>query len=227
MPLSPDLRPEGLPVLTCLVLDRQLLVGQAVGGLLAEHCSLELVGVFSSLNQAIDFVEHSPPDLLLVDIHCEGMHGETWQDVAAALVHGNPESRLIVITDEAKQFLCPPELQPILLGIVDKHHDRDDLVKVVIRMQVASPRRSHMNNPQWRLHVDLLPPRELRVFHCLGLGMLNQEIAKYLGLSVNTVETYRKSISSKLSLSGAELIRAATLHRCTNPMLRHSSSSKE
>lgn len=147
MPLLPDLHPEGLPVLTCLVLDRQLLVGQAVGGLLAEHCSLELVGVFSYLNQAIDFVEHSPPDLLLVDIHCEGMHGETWQDVAAALVHGNPESRLIVITDEAKQFLCPPELQPILLGIVDKHHDWDDLVKVVIRMQVASPRRSLMSNP--------------------------------------------------------------------------------
>jgi DNA-binding NarL/FixJ family response regulator len=38
-----------------------------------------------------------------------------------------------------------------------------------------------------------------------------------MALCVNTVETYRKTISAKLGLSGAELVRAAALHRCTNP----------
>ena len=68
--------------------------------------------------------------------------------------------------------------------------------------------------------MDQLAPRELRVFQALGLGLLNKEIGQSLGLSVNTVETYRKHISAKLSLSGAELIRAATLHRCTTPLSR-------
>jgi DNA-binding NarL/FixJ family response regulator len=56
------------------------------------------------------------------------------------------------------------------------------------------------------------------VFHALGLGLLNKEIAQSLGLSLQTVETYRKHISAKLALSGSEMIRAATLHRCTNPV---------
>jgi DNA-binding NarL/FixJ family response regulator len=55
------------------------------------------------------------------------------------------------------------------------------------------------------------------VFHAVGKGRQNKEIAKQMALCVNTVETYRKTISAKLGLSGAELVRAAALHRCTNP----------
>ncbi len=213
-------REEGLPFFTCLVLDRQQLVGQAVGGLLAEHCGLQLVGVFSSITQAIVFIDNSPPDLLLLDVHCEVERGQTWHDAASALMQKNPDGRLIVITDVSEQFATPPDLEPILLGVVDKRHDWDDLVRMVTRMQEASPQRSQMSNPQWRLRMDQPAPRELRVFQALGLGLLNKEIAQSLGLSVNTVETYRKHISAKLSLSGAELIRAATLHRCTTPLSR-------
>jgi DNA-binding NarL/FixJ family response regulator len=209
---------EGLPVLTCLVLDRNILVGKAVGGLLAEHCGLDLVGVFSSLAQALIFIENSPPDLLLLDVHCAGEHSETWIDAALALKHANPAGRLILITDVSDELIPPTEIESMLLGIVDKRHDWDDLVRMVTRLQELSARRSHMSNPKWRLQMETLSPRELRVFHALGLGLLNKEIAQSLGLSLQTVETYRKHISAKLSLSGSELIRAATLHRCTNPV---------
>jgi len=209
---------EGLPVLTCLVLDRLILVGKAVGGLLAEHCGLELVAVFSSVGQALVFIENSPPDLLLLDVDCAGEHGETWVDAALALKRANPTGRLILITAESDALSLPAEIEPLLLGIVDKRHDWDDLVRMVTRLQVLSSKRSHMSNPKWRLQMDTLSPRELRVFQALGLGLLNKEIAQSLGLSLQTVETYRKHISAKLSLSGSELIRAATLHRCTNPV---------
>lgn len=209
---------EGLPVLTCLVLDRQQLVGQAVGGLLAEHCGLELVAVFSSVAQAIVFIENSPPDLLLLDVNCVGENGEDWEDAAFALKRSNPHGRLIVFTDVSEPFQPPPEIELMLLGSVGKRNDWDTLVRLVTHLQEQSPRRSLMSNPQWRLQLDQLSPRELRVFHALGRGLLNKEIAQSLGLSLHTVETYRKHISAKLSLSGGELIRAATLHRCTNPV---------
>lgn len=213
-----DAAGEGLPVLTCLVLDRHILVGKALGGLLAEHCGLELVAVFSSVAQALVFIGNSPPDLLLLDVHCTGEHGETWIDAALALKRANPAGRLILITDVSDAINPSEEIEGMLLGIVDKRHDWDDLVRMVTRLQELSTRRSHMSNPKWRLQMDTLSPREVRVFHALGLGLLNKEIALSLGLSLQTVETYRKHISAKLSLSGSELIRAATLHRCTNPV---------
>ena len=218
MTLRGDVAGEGLPVLTCLVLDRHILVGKAVGGLLAEHCGLELVAVYSSVAQALVFIENSPPDLLLLDVHCTDENGKTWINAALALKEVNPAGRLILITDMSDALTPPAEIEPMLLGIVDKRHDWDDLVRMVTRLQVLSSKRSHMSNPKWRLQMDTLSPRELRVFHALGLGLLNKEIAQSLGLSLQTVETYRKHISAKLSLSGSELIRAATLHRCTNPL---------
>lgn len=112
-----------MPVLTCLVLDRQVLVGQAVGGLLAEHCGLELVAVFSSVAQAIVFIENSPPDLLVLDVNCEGKHGENWEDAALTLKRVNTLGRLIVIADVNEQSKPPPEIKSILLGSVDKNHD--------------------------------------------------------------------------------------------------------
>ncbi|MFZ0407549.1 MAG: response regulator transcription factor [Cyanobium sp.] len=218
MPPHGDAVGEGLPFLTCLVLDRHILVGKAVGGLLAEHCGMELVAVYSSVAQSIVFIENTPPDLLLLDVHCLDENGKTWVDAALALKGANPAGKLILITDMSDAFTPPAEIEAMLLGIVDKHHDWDDLVRMVTRLQVLSSKRSHMSNPKWRLQMETLSPRELRVFHALGLGLLNKEIAQSLGLSLQTVETYRKHISAKLSLSGSELIRAATLHRCTNPV---------
>ena len=217
--LQPDATGEGLPVLTCLVIDRHILVGKAVGGLLAEHCGLELVAVFSSLAQALVFIENSPPDLLLLDVNCAGDQEQTWLEVALALQASNPAGRLILITDVSNVLKPPAEIEAILLGIVDKHHDWDDLVRMVTSLQELSPKRSHMSNPKWRLQMDTLSPREFRVFQALGLGLLNKEIALSLSLSLQTVETYRKHISAKLSLSGSELIRSATLYRCTNPII--------
>ena len=208
---------EGLPIFACLVLDRQHLVGQAVGGLLAEHCGLNLTGVFTSVTQAIVFIENSPPDLLLLDVHLENNHSEDWFEVARALQHANPDGRVILFNSLGARFTTPEDIKPIVIGVLDKNSDWDELLKIVIHMQEDSPNRSAMSNPRWRLRLHEMSPRELRVFRALGRGLLNKEIAQSLGLSLHTVETYRKHISAKLLLSGSELVRAATLNRCTDP----------
>ena len=95
-------------------------------------------------------------------------------------------------------------------------HDQPDIVNTWQRRSttVASD-----------LPLDLLNPREHRLFVALGKGKLNKQIAEELGLSVATVETYRKSISAKLGLSGSELVRAAVLFRvCGSAGLSHEES---
>jgi len=52
------------------------------------------------------------------------------------------------------------------------------------------------------------------LLEALGRGLVNKEIALELSLTVATVETYRKSVASKLGVSGSELVRIATLYRC-------------
>ena len=203
-------------LLRCLVVDDHQLVAQAVGGLLSEMCGLELVAVCGSVSDALKAIEISPPDLLLLDVH---LPGERWQDAAAALQRRNPAGRLIILTGMSEQFLPDPEFEPLLEAVVDKSRAWEDLVSVVSHWHQQHPQRPRLPIEAGSLPLDLLSPRERKLFEALGRGLLNKEIAQLLGLSVTTVETYRKSLSAKLCLSGAELVRAAALHRWPNTAL--------
>jgi two-component system response regulator NreC len=56
----------------------------------------------------------------------------------------------------------------------------------------------------------LLSPREPQVMRLIALGHTNQQVARMLGLSVKTVETYKSRLMTKLGLAGrAALVRYA------------------
>ncbi len=192
------------PPLRILVVDDHKLVAQAVGGLLSELCELELVGICTTVAEAVRRIKRDCPDLLILDVELPGEH---WQDAAEALQQCNPAARLVFLTCLGERFEPPVALAPIVLAVVDKARAWQDLVRVVQDWQ------HHANHAPADLDLTALNPRERRVFGALGKGLLNKQIAQELDLSVATVETYRKSISAKLGLSGSELVRAAALMR--------------
>jgi DNA-binding NarL/FixJ family response regulator len=199
---------------TCLVVADHQICGQAVGGLLSEQFGLELVAVCPSVGEALGFMTHiTPPTLLLLDVL---QPGQPWQDAAMALHELNPDGRLILLTPPGEHFVPPAQILPILLGVVEKSRPWDDLLELVSRWQQQHPSPDQRRLAHALAQLDRLSPRERLVFHAIGKGMQNKEIARQMALCVNTVETYRKTISAKLGLSGPELVRAAALHRCTN-----------
>ncbi|PTY00582.1 DNA-binding response regulator [Spartobacteria bacterium LR76] len=61
------------------------------------------------------------------------------------------------------------------------------------------------------LPVSRLTGREREVLQLIGGGFTSKEIAGRLTLSVQTIETHRKSIAKKLGMSGAELVSYGTM----------------
>ncbi|MBM5800751.1 MAG: response regulator transcription factor [Cyanobacteria bacterium K_DeepCast_35m_m2_023] len=193
-----------------LLVDDHRMVAQAVGGLLSQFCNLDRLELCASVVEAIDCIERHPPDLLILDLH---LPEERWQDAADALQQHSPAGQLIILSAVASGFALPVAYQKQLLAVIDKALACDELLAVVERWQ---QRRQGPRCDALQMHrlVERLCPREQRVFEALGKGLLNREIAVELGLNVSTVDTYRKAISSQLGQSGAELVRAAVLHRC-------------
>ena len=57
---------------------------------------------------------------------------------------------------------------------------------------------------------ESLSSREMEILILIGEGLTTADIAKYLHLSVHTIDTHREKIKSKLGLkNGAELSRHA------------------
>lgn len=212
--MSSNLQSRERTPCTCLVVTDHRLNGQALGGLLSEQCGLELLAVCQTVREALELLENEiPPDLLVLDVAADG--GD-WHKVIDTLQRLNPDGRMIMLKAQDDEFIPSDAIGSILLGVVEKSCSWDNLIGLIASWQQSHSSPILRRQAAALLQLQKLTPRELEVFHCLGQGMQNKEIAASLGISIKTVETYRKTIGTKLGLSGTELVRAAVLKRCTN-----------
>lgn len=198
-----------------IVLDDHRMVAQALAGFLSEVAGLNVVAVCASVEEACAVIRSTPPRLLLVDVE---LGGASYRPAVDLLRELNPQAELLFVTALAAQFTPPEDLLGITVAVVDKTQAWDQLLAVLQRWWQRRQLRSPVELPgcQQQLRaIERLTPRERRLLRELGCGLLNKEIAARLEISVATVETYRKGVAAKLGVSGAELVRLATLYRVT------------
>lgn len=189
------------------------MVAQAIAGVLSEVAGLNVTGVCVSVQEAIALIHSSPPRLLVLDVE---LGGERYRDAVDPLLQCRPDAELLFVSALAAQFTVPIDLQPLTIAVVDKAQAWDQLLSVVMywKQGLRDPMTASMQGCELQLAaIERLSPREQRLLRELGCGLLNKEIAARLDLSVATVETYRKNVTAKLGVSGAELVRLATLYR--------------
>jgi len=88
--MSSGSKAEGMPCSTCVVVTKDRLSGQAVGGLLSEQCGLELLAVSQTIREAVELMENkTPPDLLVLDV--AALAGG-WHKAVERLHHSNPKA---------------------------------------------------------------------------------------------------------------------------------------
>lgn len=203
---------DASPMQTCniILLSEQRLNSEALGGLLLAFCEADSLMVCADAQQATQQSEQEQVDLLLLDLP---LRGEAWRQAIATLLRAHLDAAVVALSEGHEDLLHSPLLRERLLGVVDKGCGCDALLRLL-----ATWRRQRQGQDcallLLRQQLSALSPREQRVFAALGKGQLNREIAAAFGLSVATVETYRKSISGKVGISGSELVRAAVLLRC-------------
>ena len=196
-----------------LILDRHRMVGQLIGGVLAEVVGLEVLGICTTTAEACALIRQRPPRLLVLDVD---LRGESYRDAVDLLRELNACAELLVITASVAELALPADLAPITIAVVDKADAWTALLAVLHRWWQNQPDcqcHSRLGCQQQLRAIDQLTPRELRLLLELGCGHHNKQIAANLALSPATVESYRKSVAAKLGVSGAQLVRLAVLYR--------------
>ena len=192
MTASPPANP---PILRCLIVEDQVMLLQLLHSMLEVMPGLSVVAAATTQAEAIAHCRSAdPPDLLILDLALPDGDGLA---VAQALAEHHPNPQVVVLSGQASSFVCPAALQPLIAGVVDKTSAFSQLTSVLERClpQSGTP----------------LTPRQQEIFGLIGKGLTNKEIARAAGLSIATVETHRKTIAQKLGVSGAELVRQASL----------------
>jgi DNA-binding NarL/FixJ family response regulator len=183
----------------------------------------EIAGDSGDVDEAVDGIRSSRPDVVLLDVHLPGGGGRA---VIEAISHSHPDVKFLAlsVSDAAEDVI--QVIRAGARGYVTKTISPAELIDAIYQVHegdaVFSPRLAGFvldafagEVPQpIDPEIDQLTPREREVLRHIARGYSYKEVGRSLHISVKTVETHVSAVLRKLQLSSRhELTRWATDRR--------------
>jgi DNA-binding NarL/FixJ family response regulator len=202
-----------------MVVDDHPIMREGLTRVIEEAADLTVCAQAESIERALELMETSEPDLVIVDIALGGQNGlELIKDVKVrypklpVLVHSMHEEQVYAqrsLRAGARGYLMKQEPAPKLLQAIRRVLAGEIYVSETMTRQMLH-RMAGAGSGGDVSPVERLSDRELEVFELLGQGRKTKEIAHHLHLSVKTVQTYCEHLKEKLVLrDGTGLVRFA------------------
>ncbi|HSL19163.1 MAG TPA: response regulator transcription factor [Methylomirabilota bacterium] len=203
-----------------VVVDDHPMVRMGLKQMLAEEPDFEVCGEADGAPEALEVIEATHPDLVVVDVSLKNGSGLS---LVKELTAAEPSVKVLVASMHDETLFAERALRAGAKGYINKEEAPRSMVEALRRVDsgaiwlsppmtdrvLQSIASGDLDNGQAPL--EQLSNRELEVFELIGQGLTTRATADHLGLSVKTVETYRENIKTKLNLeNNNELIcRAA------------------
>jgi DNA-binding NarL/FixJ family response regulator len=201
------------------LVDDHRIVREGLKKILALESDMLVVGEAGSAEEALDLIEQSSPDILLLDISLPGRSG---LDIIKDVKNVYPKLGILVLTMHPEEILAVRSLKAGASGYLNKDAASEELVLAVRRIHgggryitasVADHLFTAFQSTAGDTPHELLSDREYQVMVLIARGKKNQEIADILAISARTVGTYRTRILQKLNLhSTADIVRYVVDH---------------
>ncbi len=193
-----------------LVDDHALFRSGVRAEMLSHPTRVELVGEAASVEEAVERIARTRPDVVLLDVHLPDGSG-------ADVIPRAPGPRYLALSVSDAPDDVIAVIRAGARGYVTKTISADELVDAIARVNdgdaVFSPRlagfvldafasgSTRPRQPAGDADLDQLTPREREVLQHIARGYLYKEIAHRLGISVKTVEAHVSAVLRKLQLS--------------------------
>jgi DNA-binding NarL/FixJ family response regulator len=202
-----------------LIVDDHPIFRHGLVRLLNEQPNLKICAEAEDAKSALQAARHSHPSLAIVDIALPGTNGI---DLTKMLRQETPSFPVLVVSMYKDTLYAERAMRAGAQGYVAKQEAADKLLTAI--RCVLSGKTFFPDEARGRLKpfqtpkagtadapaLSALSDRELQVFQLIGDGQSTRQIAKDLGLSVKTIESYRAHIKEKMNLeSGYALVQAA------------------
>lgn len=185
-----------------------------VGAMINSQDDLTVVGLAGNVEDALEGIGKTLPDVAVVDISLPGDSGitlieklgERFPEVSciALTAHEDPGCLRQVLAAGGRGFVVKRATATDLLQAIRCVLAGENYVDPALAARILSPRSAPQGDP------GNLSQRERSVIQLVALGYSNKEISSRLNLSIKTIETYRTRASEKLELrSRAAIVRFA------------------
>jgi DNA-binding NarL/FixJ family response regulator len=202
-----------MPFRVLLIEDCHIL-RESLTALLNASRRFELVAEAEGLDQALELYRAIRPAVVLVG---PGLFAAERIDVVAGLLSNVPDAKIVTALLHDDDETISEAVRSGVLGVVGRKASFETLLDVLTKIAEGGTHYEHLSDVLLSYLREIGPaarqrlaPRELRVLRMIAAGKSSKEIANDLGLAVETIRYYRKSIMRKLNVHNvAALLQVA------------------
>ncbi len=191
--------------------DHQLFI-DGLKSLFATEKQFVVVGCANNGKEALQFLETTPVDVVLVDIEMPLMNGF---DTASFIIKKHSGIKIIALTTHDEKSIIRKMIEVGASGYLLKNIDKSTLLEAINtvldgRLYFSSEitvSLNSMTDPVEKLTanrdpaLDQLSAREVEILVQIANGKSNTKIAEELFLSPKTIDTHRTNIMQKLNIN--------------------------
>lgn len=190
-----------------LIADDCTIFRKGLGALLASAEDIEVVGEAVSGREAVAAVRHMQPDVVVMELFLPNPYGvETTREIKKQ----HPSTRVLILTMEEKSRYVLSALEAGASGYILKEARLDELLMAIRSIHgggvylyppiAAQLIEGHLAFVARDGTFDDrgLTERECEILCLIAEGHTNREMARMLGISVNTVRVHRANLMKKI-----------------------------
>jgi DNA-binding NarL/FixJ family response regulator len=203
-----------------ILVDDHHLFGQSLYSLLIQMPDVQHITVFKRGQEVLDFLENNEADMVLSDLQMPEMNGI---ELTTQIHQHFPEVRVLILTIDDEPHKIRQAIAAGASGYLLKDTDRAELEEAIRKLYQKLPYYSekvlkiitaNSDNKLINSELSQISSREIEVLKLIAMEFSTNEIADKLFVSVNTIESHRKSLMKKLDVKNVVgLIKFAMRHK--------------
>lgn len=196
-----------------LIVDDHPLVSDGVAAMVKDVPYLNICGACKSAKEALAFLAHTEPDIILLDISLPDMDG---LELCSQIRQLHKKVKIIGLTSTNEAGIITQFLARGGNGYLLKNMERDELLAAideVMNDKIFLSKAANQKILEQFLTIGdalkstpVLTRREKEIIQLLYEGLTGPQIAERLFLSPYTIETHRKNLLQKLNVSSTQLM---------------------
>ena len=206
-------------MITVVIVDDHELIRDGMRKLIETQTDISLVGAAASAEETMNLLRTYRVDVVVLDI---GLPDKDGIEVLKDIKTENKTTKVLVLSMHPENRYAHRALKNGASGYLTKDHAAKTIATAIrkvyqqgsyITEEVAQQLYEHAYATADITPHEDLSDREFQIFLLIGEGKSVGEISARLGISVSSVNTYRKRIFEKMGFAtNAEIIRYVSLH---------------
>mgnify|MGYP003390055005 FL=1 len=196
-------------MINVFIVDDHQLVIEGIMSFLQKEKDIKVAGYATTAMACLDFFKTNTADVILMDINLPDMNG---MDLCKLIKTNYAGIAVIALSTLNQGSYITQIIENGASGYLLKNADKEEIIEAIVTVENGKPYFSfeagkiYKATTEKRIGLPVLSKREKEILKLIAEGLTNIEISKQLFISIDTVDTHRKNLYTKLNVKNTALL---------------------